>query len=384
MNKELFCSMQEQMRPSGEARAALTEKLASAKKKTVPVGRYVAAAACAAVIVAAAPVFGMVRDHLRWQALLDNFHPDAVVEVLKPHSYTTAQVPADACYPSVTGGGDRDQDMTPGELTDNMLEAGFTQEDVDGYLASGWQMTWAKWWKFYHQAEESGEWTLEALLDFSREEKLAVNTGEAPIDVPGGAYVGGAPDQSEAIMAYQNLMARFEADYGPDRYPEWYGGAYIDEHAGLIVNIAADYEPEDKELYFQIWKWAGSERVGFGASQFSFNQLRELQEKVVAAMEELGLQFGCGIDEEAGQVELALPEATMNALWALARLDPADTAIRVTVGQMTDTDGLTEEPMMVAPSVSHDIQPGGDSVPADDAPGMIVDADGVIAYEPQG
>ena len=394
MNEALFRSMREQMRPSEEARAALTEKLASAKRKTVPVGRYVAIAACAAVIVAAAPAYGMIRDHLRWQALLDNFHLDAVVdtEVTQPHSYVLANDPA-ACWPAdagapesntVTGGGDQDQDMTSGELTDNMLEAGFTQEDVDGYLASGWQMTWAKWWKFYHLAEESGEWTLEALLDFSRAEGLAVNTGEAPVEIPGGAFVGDSPDQSEAVMAYQNLMARFEADYGPDRYPEWYGGAYIDEHAGLIVNIAADYEPEDKELYFQIWKWAGSERVGFGVSQFSFNQLRELQEKVIAAMEELGLQFGCGIDEEAGQVELALPEATMNALWALARLDPADTAIRVTVGQMTDTDGLTEEPMMVAPSVSHDIQPGGDSVPADDTPGMIVDADGVIAYEPQG
>ena len=388
MSKELFRSMQEQMRPSGEARAALTEKLASAKKKTIPLGRYVAIAACAAVIVAAVPVFNVVQDHYKWQALI-NFRKDAVVKVTKPHSYSTVMIPAEDCWPedtgapesnTVTGGGDQDQDMTPGELTDNMLEAGFTQEDVDGYLKSGWQMTWAKWWKFYHQAEESGEWTLEALLDFSQEEKLSVNTGEAPIDIPGGAYVGDAPDQSEAIMAYQNLMARFEADYGPDRYPEWYGGAYIDGHAGLIVNITAGYEPEDKELYFQIWKWAGSERVGFGASQWSYNQLQELQEEVIAAMEELGLQFGCGINEEAGQVELTLYRYSEEALWALARLDPSDTAIDVLINDWEDL-GLTENP---APSVSHAIQPGGNGVPVDDVPGMVVDADGVIAYEPQG
>ena len=437
MNEALFRSMREQMRPSEEARDVLMEKLASAKKRTVPVGRYVAIAACAAVIVAAVPVYRIIQDRYEWWALMGNFHHDAVVEVLKPHSYTTGAIPADACYPTdtgapesstVTGGGDQDQDMTPGELADNMLEAGFSQEDVDGYLASGWQMTWSKWWKFYHQSEETGERTLEALLDFSREEGLSVNTGEAPVDVLGGAYIGGAPDQSEAIMAYQNLMARFEADYGPDRYPEWYGGAYIDAYAGLIVNITRSEEPEGKELYFQIWDWAGSERIGFGSSDFSLNQLNELQDKVEAAMEELGLQYGCGIDEEAGQVELTLPEATMNALWALARLDPEDTAIRVTVGQMAAADGLAEEPMMVAPSVSNSVQPGGDSVdprtpvtyipgvgevidttwnprdpwedgpyqtepseggtapgvPVDDVPGMIVDADGVIAYEPQG
>ena len=391
MNEALFRSMQEQMRPSAEARDALMEKLASAKKKTVPAGRYVAIAACAAVIIAAVPVYGMVRDHLKWQSILahfstsDNCYVDT--EVTKPHSYVMSDEAA--CWPEDSlatgntvdaGTGDQDQNMTPGELTDNMREAGFSQEDVAGYLASGWQMTWAKWWKFYHQAEESGEWTLEALLDFSREEKLTVNTGEA--DVPGGTYVGGAPDQSEAIMAYQNLMARFEKDYGPDHYPEWYGGAYIDDHGGLIVNIEATYEPDDKELYFQIWKWAGSEQVGFGTSGsgLSLNQLKKLQDNVEATMEELGLQYGCGIDEEAGQVELTLPEATMNSLWALARLDPADTAVRVVVGQMAAADDLTEEPMMAAPSVSNSIQPGG----GNDLPGMIVDADGAIAYEPQG
>ena len=410
MNRELFRSMQGQMQPSEEAREALAEKLASGKKRPVPVGRYVAAAACAAVLVAAIPVYRIIQDRYKWWTLLNGFDSDCYVETLQPHSYVLADEAA--CWPTDAGAPEH-----------NTVAGG---GDVDADLASGWQMTWAKWWKFYHMAEESGDWTLEALLDFSRNEMLAVSTGEAPVEIPGGAYVGDLPDQSEAVMAYQNLMARFEADYGPDRYPEWYGGAYIDEHAGLIVNIAADYEPEDKELYFQIWNWAGSERVAFGSSELPMNRLKELQGEVIAVMEELGLQFGCGIDEEAGQVELTLPEATTNALWALARLDPADTAIRVMVGQMTDMGDLTEEPM--SPSVSHNIQPGGSSVDpntpvtyipgvgevtdpdwkprepwedgpwqtepseggtspgvsVDDAPGIIVDADGVIAYEPDG
>lgn len=255
MNKELFASMREQMAPSGEARAALEEKLTAPQKKHIPVGRYAAIAACVAVVIAAPRVYNFVRDSREMSIDFGSFQPGSRVKVTEPHSYELAD--GAACWPADTtlaensidtgGSGDRDQDMTPGELADNMLEAGFTQDDVDAYLASGWQMTWSKWWKFYHQSEESGERTLEALLDFSHNEGLAVNTGDA--DVPGGAYV----DQSEAIMAYQSLMDRFKMDYGPDKYPEWYGGAYIDEHAGLIVNIAEGYEAEDKELCYQIW-----------------------------------------------------------------------------------------------------------------------------------
>ena len=241
MNKELFVSMREQMRPSEEARAALEEKLAAPWKKRVPAGRYAAIAACLAAVIAAAPAYNFIRDSL--EIGIDPGPGDRRTEITEPHSYVLADELG--CWPAENtatgntdaGSGDQDQDLTPGELTDNMLEAGFSREDADGYLALGWQMTWAKWWKFHRQSEESGDRTLEALLDFSREEGLAVNTGEAP-ELPGGAYVS---DQGEAIMAYQNLMDRFKADYGPDKYPEWYGGAYIDERAGLVVNIAQGY-----------------------------------------------------------------------------------------------------------------------------------------------
>ena len=382
MNKELFRSMQEQMRPSGEARNALAERLASAKRRTIPWSRYAAVAACGALLAAAIPAAGMVRDNMKWRVIGDSFTTDTIREVTQPHSYEVMD--GTACWPgddittessADTGAGDQDQDMTPGELTDNMLEAGFSREDADGYLALGWQMTWAKWWKFHRQSEESGDRTLEALLDFSREEGLAVNTGEAP-ELPGGAYVS---DQGEAIMAYQNLMDRFKADYGPDKYPEWYGGAYIDERAGLVVNIAQGYEPEGKELFFQIQEWAGSDRVSFGSSRESLNYLRFLQDRALAAMEELGLAAGCGINEETGMVELTLPEADEEALWQLARLDPAN-SILVIVAQTAATDGLAEEPVQEAPSVSHIIQPGGTPEVPDNA---IADEDGVLAWEPQ-
>lgn len=379
MNKELFASMQKQMHPSAKARAALEKKLANTKHTRFPVKRCAAIAACAAVVAAAMPVYNFIRDSREigidsgpgWQAVLDHFDTD--VEIGNPHSYILLDDPA-ACWPEDTvatdtgGSGDEDQDMAPGELTDNMLEAGFSQADVDAYLASGWQMTWAKWWKFYHQCEETGEWTLGALLDFSRTEMLAVNTGEA--ELPGGAYVDGAPDQGEAIMAYQNLMAKFEAEYGPDRYPEWYGGAYIDGHAGLIVNIAEGYEPEDKELFLRIQDWAGNDKIGFGSSRESLNYLRFLQGEALAAMDRLGVPAGCGINEEAGQVELDLPCVTDEILWELARLDPTD-AIQVRAGYYATDNTVSAVP---APSVSHNtIQPGGAP-----EPGRVEDA---IAFD---
>lgn len=376
MNKELFASMQAQMVPSGEARAALEEKLAAPRRKRVPAGRYAVLAACLAAAVAAAPAYNFIRDSREVSV-------DRPAEVTEPHSYVLAEDldcwPAENTATGNTdaGNGDQDQDMTPGELADNMLEAGFRQEDVDGYLSSGWQMTWARWWKFYHQSEESGERTLEALLEFSREEGLAVNTGEAP-EMPGGAYVG--VDQGEAAAAYQNLMDRFKADYGPDKYPEWYGGAYIDGRGGLVVNIAEGYEPEDKELYFQIQEWAGGGQVTFGSSRESLNYLLFLQDRALEAMEELGLPAGCGINEETGMVELTIPEIGEAALWKLAELDPTD-AILVIVARTAAADGPAEEPVQEAPSVSRVIRPGGNVYVPDDP---IADEDGVLAWEPQG
>ena len=394
MNKELFASMREQMEPGEDVRAALAEKLAAPQRKRVPVGRYVAIAACAAVVVAATPVYNFIRDSREASIDFRDFHWDAVVEPLEPHSYVLSD--SLACWPedaavtensTAAGSSDEDQGMTSGELTDNMLEAGFTEEEAAAYLASGWQMTWAKWWKFYHLSEESGERNLEALLAFSQEEGLAVNTGEAPAEMPGGAFVGDAPDQGEAVMAYQNLMARFEADYGPGRYPDWYGGAYIDEYGMLTVNIVEDLEPQGKELLLQIQDWAGSPKISFGSSQLSLNELRKLQDRVVEAMEKLGLDMGCGVNEETGQVELTLPEATHEALMRLASLDPKGTDILVIVGQVIGM-GLAEEPAPVAPSASQSVQSDGASddpnTPVSNMPGAVADADGVIAWEPQG
>lgn len=299
MNKELFRSMQEQLRPSGAARSALMEKLAAGRKRVA--GRYLALAACAALILAV-PVYGAVSGRLRWREIVENFHPGT--EAREPHSYVVVE----------------DAAVRP----------------TDGIAA--------------------------AESDAGAGDREAVNTGEAPEE--------DAPSQEEAVMAYQNLMARFAADWGPDAWPEWYGGAYIDEHGGLIVNIVESYSQgeDDKALCLQIQDWAGSDRVGFGSSRYSLGALRRLQDEAFQAMRELGLAVGCGVNEQTGQVELTLSSVTDEALWRLAELDPADDAILVMTGQAASVDDAAEEP-----AVSHVIQPGGDPVNEDDA----------IAWEPQ-
>lgn len=372
MNKDLFASMRSQLSPSPEARAALEKKLSTPRKKHGPGRRYVALAACAAVIIAAFPLYRIYQESGKWHEILTNFQKSATVA--DRHSYVTAES-SGACWTedaaveensAVTG--DEDADMTPGELTDNMLRAGFISEDVDAYLASGWQMTWAKWWKFYHLSEESGDRSLDALRDFSQAEGLAVNTGDAPAAMPDGAFASDAPAQENAVMAYQNLMTRFEADYGPGRYPEWYGGAYIDNGSDcLIVNIVEG--SYSAAFYSRIQDWAGSGSIAFGSGKYSLNFLRDLQARAFDAMCGLGLAVSCGVNEETGQVDMSLASVTDEALVLLARMDPEDDAIHLTVVQQNTV--LTE-----TPAVSYTIQSGGR--PED------VDPDDAIAFEPQG
>lgn len=367
MNRELFASMRSQMKPSPEAQAGLQEKLAQAKpeRKGGHYRKYAALAACLALAAAVVPAY----RYWKWQRLMQVFQHSATIEIYEPHSYVladgvgvqtenTADTGAVTANESVSYNRDQDQEMTPGELTDNMLEAGFTREDVDAYLSGGWQMTWAKWWKFCHQSEESGERTLKALLDFSREEELVVNTG----DLPGGAYVVDIPVQEVAVMAYQNLMAQFEKDYGPDKYPEWYGGAYIDENETLVVNIVEGGEPEDKALFLKIQDWAGTDQISFGNVKYGLGYLRDLQDRAFEAMSELGLAVGCGVNEETGQVELDLSAVTDEALRLLAELDPADDAILVRVGQaaVAEDTAASEAPdgyIHIPAPAENDVQP---------------------------
>ncbi len=455
MNRQLLSSMREQMVPSDAAKAALLDALAKPRRRPA-LPRYATAIAACAVL--AVGVLGYryiaqpLHSYIKWSMLTENFHTGALI-------ITENDVDSGG------GEGDRDQVMTSRELRSAMTGAGFSPAEAEDYLSGGWQMTWAKWWKFLHQTKDghpgaaagpdrvslSGEdfaqaitdagfsqdvaqtcllegwradaaaWdsflsledtsdqallafhqtqevlrdeadgipiytvppTMEELLTFSQEE-LAVNTGDLDAQA----------DQSESVLAYQNLMDHFAQTGG---YPDWYGGAYIDSHAGLVVLTVGDQE---KAFYQQIWAWAGSERIGFSDAKYSLGTLRRVQQQAADAMHELGLLIGCGVNEELNRVELHLNGITRGAQVLLARLDPDDDIIQVYVSE--DTNAYTP-----APEEDGGVQPSGvpetpphpgtapqpNSVPEEEDPTPTIpqaatydlldtDDEDLIAYEP--
>lgn len=374
MNKELFDSMRKQMTPSPQVRAELSEKLAQpVKKRPVPWKKYGAVAACAALVVG---VLG-ASQYPSWEHILQNFRPSILERKL--HSYVTVEnmtgyIPENAT--TATGGSegavrDTDMGMTPQDLEQAMLDVGYTQEEIDEYQAIGYQMTWANWWKFVGEQQNSegdDPFNLDSLKVFSQKE-LYVSTGALPApntgDLPGGAYIGDAPSQEEAVNAYQKLMDRFDGVY-----PDWYGGAYIDSSGWLVVQLVEDKDPADKSLELQVLDWTGSDSVMFSSCKYSLAYLHDLQDKVVDAMSELDLFSGCGADEELNRLDLTLTSVTDEALILLAELDPDDDAIYVQVGQRAVADvGFedvrTDSSRTEDPAVRH-VMPGGVTVPDDE------------------
>lgn len=176
---------------------------------------------------------------------------------------------------------------------------------------------------------------------------------------PGGALVGeivpvtggDVAVQEEAVAAYQNLMAYFQETCGPDGYPDWYGGSYIQGEI-LIVNIVEEFEPADKEFFLEIQGWAKSGSVGFGNVKYSYAYLRQLQDQVDQELLARGLAVGSGVNQTTGMLEVSLPEANEEALALLAQLDPDGETILVEVGVTAVTDELPrKEPVAIGADV---------------------------------
>lgn len=365
MNKELFDSMQKQMTPSPQVRAALTEQLARpAKKRPTPWMKYGAVAACAALVIGVYAVYQAGK-------------PEGKAAL---HSYVTVDDLTGFVLENATTatggseGGDQDMGMTPEDLTAAMLDAGYTQEEIDEYQAIGYQMTWAKWWKFVDgqkNSEGDDPFNLDSLKVFSQKE-LYVHTGALPApntgDLPGGAYIGDAPSQEEALNAYQKLMDRFNGVY-----PDWYGGAYIDSSGWLVVQLVESKDPADKSLELQVLDWTGSDQVMFSSCKYSLAQLTGLMDQLNALPDAdpkcREVMASWGIDEEHNRIELTLTEANGHVLAVLCRMDPEDDAIYVQVGQRASADIANDKPSVIPEGeepVSYDIMPGGATVPDDE------------------
>lgn len=389
MNDPVFASMRSQMTPSQKARVELADKLAQAVPgRQVFWRRCAAVAACAALALCIYPVYNALKP-------VPALHGYVTVEGGGSPEKTISTVTGNT--EDEGGKGDRDQAMTPGELTEAMEEVGFSQSDIDTYQAMGYQMTWAKWWKFVNeQRNTEGEepFNLFSLTEFSRKE-LSVNTGLLE-DLPGGAYVPGGDDPMPGVPAqpganaYQLLM-----DHFGDALPDWYGGAYVTSRGTLMVLLVSDKDPGDKTLELEVLEAVGDRTVpvGFAGAKYSRNELDRLNGEILALLDGKGIQASWGIYDDQNRIVLDTNVVLPDELLAkLAELDPDGDAIlvRVVTGSTAVTDQLVKGPAPIEPGGIQEAPPYSGTVGEDPAehfatePGAVApDDEDLKAMEPQ-
>lgn len=301
MNKDLFDSMQKQMRPSPEVRAALDEKLARPAKRRIPIRKYAAIAACAVLVVGIFPVYSLCQDQEKWILIIRSFN--RYDEVPHYHSYVTVE--------------DSTTTDTGALIAENGVEVLYHPHTVD---------------------RNSG----------------APNTGD--LSRPEGAVIQDVPVQ-EGAEDYQLLMTHFNGTL-----PDWYGGGYLDGDGRLVVLLTQIEDSVNNPLKLQIQEWAGSDRIRFGSAKYSLNHLKGLMDRLNrlpdADLKYSDVMAGWGIDEEHNRVELTLTQVYEPLLAVLAELDPDDDAIYVQIGQRITLD-------VAADDMGEDltVMPGGAVIP---------------------
>ena len=372
MNDPIFASMREQMRPSEAAQAALRVRLEGIpqKKGGYPLKKYLAAAACAALVLCAYPAYRALTPK-----------PPVL------HSFTTVDGSDPAAMKSRLqetidlggrkGSGDRDRAMLPEEVVEAMEEAGFSTADIDAYQALGYEMTWANWWKYIHSTEVHD---LESLKTFSAQE-LSVNTGV--LDDP----VEDLPAQPGAD-GYQLLM-----DHFGDTLPDWYGGAYLDDRGALMVLLVDGRDPGDKSLELEVMDAVGNIPVGFTSARYSRSELSRMNSELLRVLDGSGIFSSFGIYDDQNRIILDVWEPLPDdVLAAIAEIDPDDDAILIRV--VEERTAITDEWVKGPVLIGEPAQPGGVTQPHSgsahreegEEPALsstVPDNEDLIAVEPQ-
>ena len=321
MKNELFDSMQKQMNPSPEVRAALDERLAHPVKRRIPVRKYVAVAACAALVIGGLSVYRLYRGEAKRAFIIQSYRPNPNM-----HSYV---------------------------LMDG-LTAGFTTASAEDATAE--------------LNTEDGAEDIYYNSPVVRNADAPSATEVAP--VPGGGKQNDPffVSQEEAIKLYDILCSHIRSRYGQQEnfspnWPDWYGGGYLnndrpDRVARLTLVLVKDYDTP--ELRQEIYDFLGSDHVDFQSGKYALSYLHDLHSRLRDYAVIWGSFAICGTDEENNRLYLTLTEVTDEVLIALAELDPDDDAIYVQTGQRITrdvaVDDMGEDPI-------HPIMPGGATVP---------------------
>lgn len=226
---------------------------------------------------------------------------------------------------------------------------------------------------------DPGEPYVDTAGDNSCAEENSSAPEDAPVDEPpdSAPNPGPAPNppyQGAGISAYQCLMSHFGGGSKPD-YPDWYGGAYLNEEGRLTVLVVKGFTPDLPESL----RNSSAVVIGEAPVKYSLAHLRDLQERAGDAMWELGVFDSCGVSQEANQVNLTIREASREALAVLAEIDPEDDAIYVAVIPWS-VDLYGDVPAEDSVSRQHDIEFPEPYFGNPAAP--VPDEDDAIAYEP--
>lgn len=229
----------------------------------------------------------------------------------------------------------------------------------------------------YTVVEEGG------ILDTQGEIKAPAGGADIPMPdhVPGGAYVGDdsgqngmdgigydvpgqdAPAQEAAQAQYQGLLRGLGGQYGyePETYPDWFGGAWIDndwpDNVGrLTVAIVDGFRTAELEAKILDW-CGGTGDVLFCGAKYSLAHLEQLQNPVTDAVTGKNEVLFCGIGVDVINNRLSVDlysdqDIPRQVLARLARLDPDGDAIRVRVfsGDLSITDELVKGPAIAEPA----------------------------------
>lgn len=249
MNQELFDSMQKQMTPSPEIRAALSEKLAQpAKKRPVPWMKYGAVAACAALVIGAVSVYNLHQDH----------HND-LRRTLKLHSYVTMEGAAGYVTEAATNDtGTGGIEVLPGGayIGDAPVQAG--AEDYQK-LMDHFNGTLPDWYGGAYL--DSSGWLVVQLVedkdpgDKSLELQVLDWTGSDNVMFSSCKY---------SLAQLKELMNRLNALPDEDmKFRDVMAGWGIDEEANRIeltltqiyeplLSVLAELDPDDDAIYVQV------------------------------------------------------------------------------------------------------------------------------------
>lgn len=168
---------------------------------------------------------------------------------------------------------------------------------------------------------------------------------DAGPDIDGNQYSGDVPVEQAPYDQYNSLFENAHLD----KYPEWYGGAYIDytdsgEPSKLVVCIVDGFHTP--ELEQQIAEWCGEGVWTYRDVKYSRGYLQDLMERLngsefLTVTKEDPAVSGFGVYEQDNCIRMDCRAVPNDAtLAALAKLDPDGDAIQVRVftGQTINTD----------------------------------------------